>query len=216
MLNEMTAVDDPPQNPADGAREDAPTSSRDSRRWIGGRVLAAASLLLLAAGSSGCCWTKELLGWTSYQVRIKADEDANYNGDTEVLIVWPTSLAHADFAAAEDLDEAKALLDEKRPGEDYEFAFFGTTERRDEKVYDEISDFSLDIQRPGSLTYPCDARRGFVYTTIGAGDREIVLDDERRPFEGYLHIHLKRDEVELSHFPTEEEWLRLSTRRYEE
>ena len=175
-------------------------SGRGMRRAALGVAFAA----LCAMPSVGCCFCKRLFGFDKYIIRIHADADANRGNDTEVLIVWPSRDANSEFASLESFNEARAKAESDYSGGS-QFAYFGSIAPGEQKEFLSDDDFSVRIHQPGELRSHCDAAKAYIFTTIG-GRGEVVVDDPRRPYEGFIQIDLRSESVDVTHFSSRDEW----------
>jgi len=158
---------------------------------------------LLALGS-GCCFTKRMLGMTSYQVCVQTAEDASHGGNTRVLIVWPTAAKAKEFKDLTAMAEAEKKLDDLSP-DDYEKAYLGTFRAGQKEAHFIGAD---DLGKP--LRFHCEATHGFIFTTIDDPNRTgaavPLLGPGGQPFSGFLQIRLEKESVRWTPLDASHAW----------
>ncbi len=173
---------------------------------LNGRV----KLILLSLGvmfiSQGCCTIEGWLGWNRYTVGVKTDKDANYNGSTNLLMVWPGP--EQTF----ELSEIKTYWKAKSWAEQQSQLGFCT--------YVELGDYKRGAHTDPLLEKPeqvkqCGANQLFVFSTMedavaGEGGvinnrvRQISLTDPLRPVTNFIHIHVKHQDFDVKFYDTPE------------
>lgn len=155
------------------------------------------SCVLLTA--PGCCTIEGWLGWNRYTVGVVANEDANYNGSTNILLIWPSPEKAFELGEIKTYWAAKTWAERMKVEDQCSYTELGDFERGDRT--DPL------LERPDQIRH-CGAKHLFVFTNMEdalAGDGGVInnraqqlgLEDPGQPASDYIFIHIQHQDFEV-------------------
>lgn len=149
----------------------------------------------------GCCTFKGWFGMLNYTVGVIAEENANYTGPTNILLVWPSPEKLAEVASLKDVDEAAKWVSTSEPQGMCRSADLGNFQPEDRFLIPGPKRENVD------LVMQCGATHLFIFTTMDDPEpgedgrihklnRQVALNNPADPGTGFLRITIKNNTIE--------------------
>ena len=164
-------------------------------------LVAIVAIAMLGQLASGCCTFKGWFGMNSYTVGVKTSADANYNGPTQIFLVWPSGDKFDEVAELKSISEARDWTQRWEPQGMCQGEYLGSF---DQNVKQMIPDATVGDKRSLTKQCPCDTL--FVFTDMDDPSatesgaqliKRVSLADPARPSSGLIAITVTERDIEI-------------------